>query len=182
MQSDPQQKSYRWDETLITTPTNIWAILLAMCRPLPPNHLIPTKKPLLLCSSGRMLCLCIHWLVQNTEQHPFLIHAGSVYTICVLFLFSYATSSVGHSLQLGHFESNCLSSHGWRWTLAFWPLSWPVTSSVFDLKYLGQTWSVVWSMSLRIADRREFCTHLSILVSYTGWQANLTCKLVAKAL
>ena len=31
--------------------------------------------------------LCIHWVVQNTKQHPFLIHAGSAYTICVLFLF-----------------------------------------------------------------------------------------------
>jgi len=27
-------------------------------------------------------------LVQNTQQHPFLIHAGSVHTICVLFSFS----------------------------------------------------------------------------------------------
>jgi len=26
-------------------------------------------------------------VVQNTKQHPFLIHAGSVYTICILFLF-----------------------------------------------------------------------------------------------
>jgi hypothetical protein len=34
-----------------------------------------------------MLCLCIYWVVQNTKPLPFLIHAGSVYTICVLFLF-----------------------------------------------------------------------------------------------
>jgi len=32
-----------------------------------------------------VVCLCIHWVVQNTAQHPFLIHAGSVYTICVHF-------------------------------------------------------------------------------------------------
>ena len=43
--------------------------------------------------------------------------------------------------------SNCISSHGWRWTLAFWPLFWPVASSLFDLKYWGQTWLVMWSVS-----------------------------------
>ena len=48
-------------------------------------------------------------------------------------------SVYAHNFQLGHFDSNCLSSHGWRWTLAFWPLSWPVTSSLFDLKYWGKT-------------------------------------------
>ena len=31
------------------------------------------------------MCLCIHWVVHNTKQHPFLIHAGSVCTICVIF-------------------------------------------------------------------------------------------------
>ena len=29
----------------------------------------------------------------------------------------------------------------------FWPLSWPLTSSLFDLKYCGQTWLVMWSVS-----------------------------------
>jgi len=29
----------------------------------------------------------------------------------------------------------------------FWPLSWPVTLSLFDLKYWGQTWLVMWSVS-----------------------------------
>jgi hypothetical protein len=29
------------------------------------------------------VCLCIHWVVQNTKQHPSLLHAGSVYTIRV---------------------------------------------------------------------------------------------------
>ena len=38
---------YRWNETLNTTPTNIWAILLVVSRLLPPNHLIPTEKLLL---------------------------------------------------------------------------------------------------------------------------------------
>jgi len=48
-------------------------------------------------------------------------------------------SVYAHNFQLGHFNLNCLSSHGWRWTLVFWSLSWPVTSSLFDLKYWGQT-------------------------------------------
>jgi len=34
------------------------------------------------------VCFCIHWVVQNTKQHPSLIHAGSVYT-CVFFSFSF---------------------------------------------------------------------------------------------
>ena len=46
-------------------------------------------------------------------------------------------SVYAHKFQLGRFNSNCLSSHGWRWTLVFWPLSWPVTSSLLDLKYWG---------------------------------------------
>jgi len=41
----PRQKQYRWDETLNTTPKNIWAILLVVCRLLPPNHLIPILFP-----------------------------------------------------------------------------------------------------------------------------------------
>jgi hypothetical protein len=54
-------------------------------RLLPPNHLIPSRKLLLIQFSGwDVVCLCIHWVVQNTKQHPFLIHAGSVDTICVL--------------------------------------------------------------------------------------------------
>jgi len=37
-------------------------------------------------------CLCIHWVVQNTKQHPFPIHHGcmshaGVHTICVPFSF-----------------------------------------------------------------------------------------------
>jgi hypothetical protein len=30
--------------------------------------------------------LCIRWVVQNTNQHIFLIHAGCFHTICVLVL------------------------------------------------------------------------------------------------
>ena len=72
MQWDPKRKSYRWDEALNATPTNIKAILLVVCRLLPPNHLIPTEKPLLFLFLSGMLCLCIHWVVQkNTKQHPF---------------------------------------------------------------------------------------------------------------
>jgi len=41
--------------------------------------------------------------------------------------------------------------HGWRWTLAFWSLSWPVTSSLSDLMYWGQTRLVIWSVSSLLA-------------------------------
>ena len=77
MQSDPWQELYWWNETLNTTPETIWAIILVVCRPLPPN-LIPTENH----SPGGVLCLCIHWVVQNANQHPFLIYDSSVYTIC----------------------------------------------------------------------------------------------------
>jgi len=39
------------------------------------------------------VCLCIHRVVQNTKQHPFLIFAGNVYTICILFLILFSTFS-----------------------------------------------------------------------------------------
>ena len=29
-------------------------------------------------------CLCIHRVLQKTKQHIFLLHARSIYTICVL--------------------------------------------------------------------------------------------------
>ena len=81
-------------------PSNIWAILLVVCRLLPPNHLTPIKKLLLLLlSRWDVVYLCIHWMVQNTKQHPlndaehktdpFLIHVGSVCTFALLFYFSF---------------------------------------------------------------------------------------------
>ena len=39
--------------------------------------------------------LCIHWVLQNTKQHPFLIHAGSVYIICMLWLFQVFALTAG---------------------------------------------------------------------------------------
>jgi len=52
-------------------------MLLVVCRPLPPGHLIPTEKPFLFCSPGGMLrgsaTTGRHWVVQGTKQHPFLI-------------------------------------------------------------------------------------------------------------
>ena len=63
-----QQNSYRWDETLNTTPQNIWAILLVVCRPLPPNHLIPNEKSFLFVfSRWDVVCLCIHWAAVTTS-------------------------------------------------------------------------------------------------------------------
>jgi len=49
---------------------------------------LPTKELLLLVLSRLdVVFLCIHCMVQNTNQHSFLIYAGPAYTICVLFLF-----------------------------------------------------------------------------------------------
>ena len=78
-----------------------------VCRLLPPNHLFdfnrfnrtstegkfsdvfPTEKLLLfLFSRWVAVCLCIHWVVQNTKQnHPFLIHASSVIVTLPAFFF-----------------------------------------------------------------------------------------------
>ena len=58
-------------------------------QPLPLDHLIPTESP-----SGFILWLgCIHWVVKNTEQRPFLIHADRVYTIYTVFNFLLCTPS-----------------------------------------------------------------------------------------
>jgi hypothetical protein len=65
-------------------------------RLLNPNHLNPTIFFSYFYSPGGMsVCLCIHWVVQNTKQHPFLIRAGSLYTIWFFWF-------------LGHFESFAL--------------------------------------------------------------------------
>ena len=59
-----------------------------------------TWPPLYLFSRWDVVCLCIHWVVQNTKQHPFLIHAGSVYTICVLFFSIKAWQLLASPLQV----------------------------------------------------------------------------------
>jgi len=78
-------KSYRWEKALDKPPKNTWAILLVVCRLLPPNPPPISTDKLLLFFFSRwdVVCLCIHRVVQNTKQHPFQIHAGSVYTICM---------------------------------------------------------------------------------------------------
>jgi len=50
-----------------------------------------------------VVCLCTHWVVQNTKQCPFLIHAGSVYTICVFFSFL-SIFQMGYCASLHHKE------------------------------------------------------------------------------
>jgi len=37
----------------------------------------PEKFLLFLFSRWGVVCLCIHWVVQNTKQDPFLIHSSS---------------------------------------------------------------------------------------------------------
>ena len=56
MPSNTQHKSHKWDNTFITNPTNIWAILLMVRWLLPPHHLIPNVNPFSFHSpSGGML-------------------------------------------------------------------------------------------------------------------------------
>ena len=50
------------------SPKNIWAILLVVCRPLPPNHLIPIKMPCLFLFSRWNVRLYIHRAAQDTKQ------------------------------------------------------------------------------------------------------------------
>ena len=42
------------------------------------------------------MCPCINWVAQNTKQHPFLIHAGRLYTIC-FFFFVFSKQHAFHS-------------------------------------------------------------------------------------
>jgi hypothetical protein len=59
------------------------------------------KWPVVLFSMWDVYCLCTHWVLQNTKLHPFLIHAGSVYTICILFLcFALLMCFAEHGLSL----------------------------------------------------------------------------------
>ena len=87
-----QQKSYRWDETSPnTTPTNVWAILLVVCRLLPPNHLVPTEKFLLVYSPGGMLCVSasIGWC--STQNNILSQSMPVVFTLSAFFF--YVTST-----------------------------------------------------------------------------------------
>jgi hypothetical protein len=52
-----------------------------------PATRFPLKSFSYFFSRWDVVCLCIQWVVQNTKQHPFLTHAGSVYTLFFPFLF-----------------------------------------------------------------------------------------------
>jgi len=73
-QNQSATKIIQVGETLNTIPTDFWAILLVVCRLLPPNHLIPTEKILLF-----YCCVSLHPL--GGAEHKtasFLIHPCSV--------------------------------------------------------------------------------------------------------
>jgi hypothetical protein len=63
MQSGPQQKSVKKRHEI--QPQKYLSTAPGLCRLLPPNHLIPTKKLQLFVLSRRNVCLCIHWVLQN---------------------------------------------------------------------------------------------------------------------
>ena len=59
-----------WDETFNTTPKHFWAILLVVCRLLPPNHLIPTHWKVFLIFILRVeSCVFLH-LMGGAEHKP----------------------------------------------------------------------------------------------------------------
>jgi hypothetical protein len=79
------KKSYRW-ETLNTILTNIWAILLMVCRLLPPNYLIPTETLLLFLSPGGMLCVSASTKWCRTQNNILSWSMPVVcFTTCILF-------------------------------------------------------------------------------------------------
>ena len=69
-------------------PTNIWAKLLVVRKPVPPHW-----KTSYIFSRWDVVCLYIHWVVQNTKQHPFL-SMSVVFTQSASFFFSFITSSI----------------------------------------------------------------------------------------
>jgi hypothetical protein len=100
MQLDPQQKSYRWHETLNTTPTNIRAKLLVppvAYRRLPPKYIKHWKAFSIFILD--VVCLCIRCGLQNTKHHPFLIHAGNIYTLPAFFFFYFSKIALLMSSQ-----------------------------------------------------------------------------------
>ena len=102
MQPDPQHESYRLDETLNATPNNTWAILLVVCRPMPPtwsplkslssvmtSNCIgqtttdsATKAWHLFCSPGGMLCVSafIGWC--RSQNNILSWSVPVVFTLC----------------------------------------------------------------------------------------------------
>jgi hypothetical protein len=57
----------------------------------------PHLKALLFISRWDVVWLCIHWVVQDTKQHPFLFHVGSIYTTCVFLVMSKQQTEVSEN-------------------------------------------------------------------------------------
>jgi hypothetical protein len=76
---------------VVLTPQHSWAIILVLCRPLPPNHQILTEH---LSSFVLQVKYCVSAFIGRCKPklHPFLILADSVHTICIL-LFHYLQGS-----------------------------------------------------------------------------------------
>jgi hypothetical protein len=73
MQSHPQQKPHRWDETLNTTPQIIWAYSWCCAGPCLPTTWSQLRSPsLIFLQVG--CCAALHSLGSgaNTQKHPFL--------------------------------------------------------------------------------------------------------------
>jgi len=84
----PVVYSKQWDETLHTTPTNIWAILLVLvCRLLPLNHLIPNDKLLNIYSPGGMLCVSASFGWCRPQNNTLSWSMPVVFTLSAFFFF-----------------------------------------------------------------------------------------------
>jgi hypothetical protein len=102
-------KPFRWDETFNTTPTNIWAILLVVCRLLPP--LIPTDKCLFFLQTG--CCVSLHPLGGAAEHKSTSFPIPCRWCLHYLHVFSRGDKSrargdwrsgKGHAAHLGYHQ------------------------------------------------------------------------------
>jgi hypothetical protein len=74
-------------------------------------HIAHCRSHANMCTKSRwgVVCLCIHWVVQDTRQHPFLFHAGDIYTTCVLFLCSLSAFCAQASVIICNLYHVCTS-------------------------------------------------------------------------
>jgi len=94
-----------------------WPLQRALTKGNPPlfsSDQLLSQKPFLFCSPGG---LCIHWVVQDTKQHPFHI-VPVVFTIIVLFLHNSNSPTnlhfVARKLACSHQLTRQVAMHGQR--------------------------------------------------------------------
>ena len=108
---------------VVLTPQHSWAIILVLCRPLPPNHQILTEH---LSSFVLQVKYCVSAFIGRCKPklHPFLILADSVHTICILLF---------HYLQGFWFVTGTLLTLNTR-TFELDELKWPPQAAQYQLR------------------------------------------------